>query len=359
MELIVDIKKKLNNFNFNVSFKCTNSILGILGESGSGKSMTLHCIAGLVKPDEGKIILNGRTLFDSTAKINIPIKDRKIGFLFQNYALFPHMTVEKNIGYSLSNFSASERNRIINEMLNMMQIEDLRKRYPNEISGGQQQRVALARALAVNPELLLLDEPFSALDNHLRSIMLKQMTNILKEYKGTTLFVTHNLEEAYELCENLIIIAKGRKEGEGNKKDVFKNPSSLASARVTGCTNISKVNFLSPETFKALDWNIEFKLSHVPFEKISHIGIRAHHIRLAMAEDKNTFDCYPIHTSETPFRRLIYLKINRKNTKNSDYDLIWDIPSEQWNLIMHRPVPWKICIEEKNIICINERIETY
>jgi ABC-type sulfate/molybdate transport systems ATPase subunit len=358
MELIVDIKKKLHNFKLDVSFSFSNSILGILGESGSGKSMTLRCIAGLITPDEGKIILNGRTLFDSEAKINIPIKDRRIGFLFQNYALFPHMTVEKNIGYALKNLSFSERNRIIDEMLNIMQIENLRERYPHEISGGQQQRAALARALAVNPEALLLDEPFSALDNHLRSIMLKQMTNTLSEYKGVTLFVTHNLEEAYELCNNLIIISKGKKSGEGNKKGIFKKPPSLACARLTGCKNISEVAFLSPTIIKALDWNLDIKLSEAPSENITHVGIRAHQIRLAETEDKNTFECCPVHTSETPFRRLVYLKLKKNETKNMDYNLIWDIPSEQWNVIKSRPLPWRISLDKENLIYINEKMET-
>ncbi len=358
MELIVDIKKKLNNFNLDVNFKCNNSILGILGESGSGKSMTLRCIAGLVKPDEGKIILNGRTLFDSQAKINVPIKDRKIGFLFQNYALFPHMTVEKNIGYALKHLSSSERNKIIDEMLTMMQIEGLRKRYPHEISGGQQQRVALARALAVNPEALLLDEPFSALDNHLRSIMLKQMMSTLSEYKGATLFVTHNMEEAYQLCENLVVISNGRKSGEGNKKDVFKNPPSLACARLTGCKNISEAKLLSPGVFKAIDWDLEVKLTEAVIENITHIGIRAHHIKLAEAYEENTFDCYPVYTGETPFRRLIYLKLKEKGISSSDYTLIWDISSEEWNIVKHKPIPWKISLEKEHIIYINEKMET-
>lgn len=354
MELIVDIKKKLHDFDLKINFQCNNSILGILGESGSGKSMTLRSIAGLITPDEGKIILNGRTLFDSAAKINVPIKDRKIGFLFQNYALFPHMTVEKNISYALSKVPSHERNRIIDEMLTMMQIEHLRKRYPHEISGGQQQRVALARALAVNPEALFLDEPFSALDNHLRSIMLKEMSRNLSNYNGVTLFVTHNMEEAYQLCENLIIIANGRKSGEGNKKTIFKNPPSLACAKVTGCKNISEVKLLSETVVKALNWNCEIKLPQGLCENLTHIGIRSHHIKLATSEVENTFLCYPSFTSETPFRTLVYLKLKENNNNSTDYDLIWDMPTEQWNSIKDAPLPWKIYLDKENLIYIKE-----
>lgn len=357
MELIVDIKKKLHDFSLNVSFTCNNSILGVLGESGSGKSMTLKCIAGLIKPDEGKIILNGRTLFDSAKKINVPIRDRRIGFLFQNYALFPNMNVEKNIGYGLSHLSLSERNKIIDEMLDLMQIDHLRKRYPHEISGGQQQRVALARALSVNPEVLLLDEPFSALDNHLRGIMLKQMTNTLSKYKGVTLFVTHNMDEAYELCDNLIIMSNGRKSGEGNRKDIFKNPPSLACARLTGCKNISSVKYLSPGIIKAVDWNCEVRLPEVLDKRITHIGIRAHYIRMAKGEDENTFECFPVYTSETPFRRLVYLRLNDKESSKDDYDLIWDMPSEDWNELKDIPKPWKIFLDSENMIYINEEME--
>lgn len=354
MELIVDIKKKLQDFDLKVNFKCTNSILGVLGESGSGKSMTLRCIAGLVTPDEGKIILNGRTLFDSENKINVPIKDRNIGFLFQNYALFPHMTVEKNIGYALSKHSSKDRNKIVDEMLHMMHIEGLRKRYPHEISGGQQQRVALARALAVNPEVLLLDEPFSALDNHLRTIMIKQLTNTLSNFKGVTLFVTHNLEEAYQLCENIIVISKGKKAGEGNKKDIFKNPPTLACAKITGCKNISKVEKVSDGIVKAIDWNCELSVAKGVSENISHIGIRSHHITLANSEEKNTFNCYPVFTSETPFRTLIYLRLKEKASDEEDYELVWDMATEQWNEMKNKPVPWKISLNKDNLIYIKE-----
>lgn len=359
MELIVDIEKKLDNFKLKVNFTCNNSILGILGESGAGKSMTLKCIAGLVKPDKGRIVLNGRTLFDSDANINVPIKDRKIGFLFQNYALFPHMTVEKNIGYALKQLPNSERNRIVDEMLNMMQIEQLRKRYPNEISGGQQQRVALARALSVNPEALLLDEPFSALDNNLRELMLKQMSNTLSKYKGETLFVTHNLEEAYGLCENLLVISNGKKVGEGNKNDILKNPPSLACAKLTGCRNISEVKLISQGVVKALDWNCEIKLPKIKSEKITHIGIREQHIKFVEGKKENTFDCYPIYTSITPFKTLVYLKLNDKDNISGDYDLILNMPSEEWKIIKTRPLPLRILINKDNIICINEKMESF
>lgn len=352
MELIVDIKKKLSDFTLNINFKCTSSILGLLGQSGSGKSMTLRCIAGLEKPDEGKIVLNGRTLFDSENNINLPIKDRRIGFLFQNYALFPHMTVERNIEYAISHYTKSERTSIVNEMLSRMHIEDLRKRYPHEISGGQQQRTALARALAVKPEALLLDEPFSALDNHLKGIMLEQMKVILEDYSGAALFITHNIEEAYQLCEELVIIDKGEQAAEGNKRDIFNRPSSLAAARITGCKNITSCKINSYGLLDVPDWNCSIEVSKIMDSNIRYIGIRERHLKLAEGEDKNCFNCWPVLESETPFSMLVYLSINRKPSSHNDYNLIWELTYEQWNKIKNMPLPWKVHLDEEKLIFI-------
>lgn len=171
MGLYVDIEKKFPEFNLKVKFESKDGVLGLLGASGSGKSMTLKCIAGLETPDRGKIVLNEKIFYDSGKNINIPIKKRKVGFLFQNYALFPNMTVNQNIGFALDNISKSEKGEIVREKINMMNLTGLSERFPSQLSGGQQQRVAIARALAINPEILLLDEPFSALDSHLRSKM--------------------------------------------------------------------------------------------------------------------------------------------------------------------------------------------
>lgn len=359
MELIVDIKKKLSDFTLNVSFECNNSVLAVLGESGSGKSMTLRCIAGLIKPDEGIIILNGRTLFDSKKNINLPIRDRNIGFLFQNYALFPHMTIENNISYALYKKTAQDKNRILDEMLKIMQIENLRKRYPHEISGGQQQRVALARALAVNPEALLLDEPFSALDSHLKTIMLKQLSDTLSEFKGSTLFVTHNIEEAYQICEDLMIISKGTKIAKGNKKNIFKSPPSLASARLIGYKNISSAKVVSLGLAEAFDWGLKIKLPNNIQENITHIGIREHLIKLTEDEAYNNFDCWPRYTSETPYSMLVYLSLNKELIKDNDFHLVWELSLDKWNKIKNTPKPWKIHLDENHMIFINEKMETF
>ncbi|MGK7957496.1 MAG: molybdate ABC transporter permease subunit, partial [Crocosphaera sp.] len=201
IELIVDIQKKLPGFTLNVSFSSNQLPLGLLGGSGAGKSFILRCIAGLETPDNGCIILNGRVLFDSRRGINVPIRDRRVGFLFQNYALFPHLTVAQNIAFGLPKTlsSLAIRQRVESQLM-AVQLQGLGDRYPQELSGGQQQRVALARALASEPDILLLDEPFSALDTYLRDQLEKLLRLSLIHFPGATLFVSHNLEEAYRIC---------------------------------------------------------------------------------------------------------------------------------------------------------------
>ena len=354
MELIVDIKKKLPEFTLDVSFHTTCSSLGLLGESGSGKSITLKCIAGLVTPDEGKIIVNGKIFFDSDKKINVPIQQRKIGFLFQNYALFPNMPVDKNIVYALSKLSGSQRKDIVDDIIKRMQLEKIRHRYPSELSGGQLQRVAMARALAIDPEVLLLDEPFSALDNHLKDIMVKLMTDTLSTYKGTAIFVTHNMDEAYQLCENLIVLDKGKKKGDGTKEEIFTRPPSLAAVKLTGCKNISSVNKIDGSTIQATDWNCTIRLGNPINDCITHVGLRAHYLELSDTAGPNIYDCWPASYSETRFRRFIFLKLNSPPKDISDYNLIWDLSAEELDLIKEKPYPWKIKIDESKLIIVND-----
>ena len=356
MKLLVDIKKKMPGFTLNISFETGENSLGILGESGSGKSMTLRCIAGLVKPDRGRIVLNDRVLFDSEKGINIPIKDRKVGYLFQNYALFPHMTVEKNIAYGLKNIGKLEKLAIVDEMLNKLHIENLRGKYPYQLSGGQQQRVALARALATNPDVLLLDEPFSALDNHLRTLMIKEMIETLSSYKGVTLFVTHNMDEAYQLCDNLLIVSKGENSGFGSKESVFKEPETFASAKVTGCKNISDINIIDENTIEATGWKCNLNVKKHIDDHVKYVGIRAHHIKFQkdIEEKENIFSCYPNYVTETPFRRMVFIKLDNPPTEVNDYDLQVDVSSEEYEKLICRPLPWHIYIDPSKILLIKE-----
>ena len=352
MKLIVNIKKKLKGFQLNVDFEADQDILGILGASGSGKSMTLRCIAGIETPDEGKIILNDRVLFDSEKKINLPCQQRKVGFLFQNYALYPHMTVEKNIGFSLSGLPSDQRTEKVQKAIEMMHLKDLEKRYPAELSGGQQQRVALARALVVEPEVLLLDEPFSALDEYLRNQMVNQLTETLSDYKGATLFVTHNMEEAYRLCKKIMVIDHGRKEICGERDEIFLRPTTLPVVQITGCKNISTASILPDGMIEAKDWGIKLW----PFgssSSISHVGIRANHIKMADEPGKNVFELWPVYTNEAPFRITVYLSRVQPEQNSRDFELQWEMSKDRWMEMKDRPMPWKVYLDPEKIICIS------
>jgi len=355
MELYVDIEKKLPGFTLDVNFKASSDVLGLLGASGAGKSMTLRCIAGLEKPDKGRIVLNGRVLFDSGQGINLPSRERKIGFLFQNYALFPNMTVAENIGFALENITREDRSTIIRQKIAMNKLEGLENRYPSQLSGGQQQRVALARALAVEPEALLLDEPFSALDDHLRLHIIKELLDTLSGFHGFTLFVTHNIEDAYRICRQLIVLADGKVEADGEKEALFLNPPTLAAAQITGCKNFSSVRYISPRELEAVDWGVRLRVSSEASKESRYVGIRANYIRLAATTDQeNVFRCWPVFTSESPFRMTIYLTLEIPALNQGDYHLQWEIPKEKWLELKDQGLPWSICLDPEKLITILE-----
>ncbi len=209
MSLQAIIKKRFSGFSLDVSLNTDGGVMGILGASGSGKSMTLKCIAGIETPDEGRIVLNGRVLFDSEKHINLPPQKRKVGYLFQNYALFPNMTVETNIAAGLSG-SKEEKQEAVARMIRLFKLEGLEKRYPSQLSGGQQQRVALARILVYEPDVIMLDEPFSALDYYLKEQLQFQVREVLRGYTGDVLMVSHSRDEVYRFCEKSIILNRGQ-----------------------------------------------------------------------------------------------------------------------------------------------------
>ena len=308
MSLEISIEKDLGTFKLKTSFNNNCGSLGFLGESGSGKSMCLKCIAGLESPDKGKIIINDKILFDSEKKINIPPQERKIGYLFQNYALFPNMTIEENLSIALKNLSKQEKKNLCNEYIEKFHLTGLNKRYPWQLSGGQQQRVALARALITSPEILLLDEPFSALDHHLRHSMEKELLNTLKDYSGDIIFVTHDIEECYRVCSNILVFNKGIALNKRDKDDLFNFPKSLIEAKLTGCKNISKAKKISDNKVYAIDWGYEFILNHYVPENIGYMGIRSHNILIADINNSvNVFTFQVSDILENPFDITISL----------------------------------------------------
>lgn len=198
--LEVQIYKKLAEFDLDVSFQVDDNILGLMGASGSGKSMTLKCIAGIETPDQGRIVLNGRVLFDSEKKINVLIQKRNVGYMFQNYALFPNMNVYENISVGLRARKVKDVDIVVQKVMQQFRVFELASRYPKQLSGGQRQRVALARLMAYEPDVLLLDEPFSALDEDLKEDLLQELKSELQISKPV-IFVSHDKEEVNYLCD--------------------------------------------------------------------------------------------------------------------------------------------------------------
>ena len=316
--LRVKFEKSLPNFNISVDFNQEKGILGVLGASGSGKSMTLKSIAGLEKPNSGIITVDNNTLYDSEKRIYLKPQKRSAGYVFQNYALIPHMNVIENIKLGITKSrNNSTINNICSEYIERFNLNGLEKKYPWQLSGGQQQRVALARSLITNPRILLLDEPFSALDYYLRLNMQKELKSILKTYDGYVLLVTHDIEEAYRICDNILVFDNGSNLPIRSRDELFNNPSNLTEARITGCKNISKVKRINSNKVYAEDWHMELE---VPTYKsdISHVGIRAHYISPVInnTEDNINTDEFIIENIiENPFDLTIYAtKINKESS---------------------------------------------
>ena len=304
--LKVDIHKELKEFDLDVDFELKKGCLGILGPSGCGKSMTLKSIAGIVTPDNGIISLTAdeeTTYFNSKQKINLKPQKRNVGYLFQNYALFPNMTVEDNIAVGVS----KDDSKTVSEMIKRFHLEGLEKRYPRQLSGGQQQRVALARILAYGPDVILLDEPFSAMDTFLKEQLRLELVNSLKDFDGFSVLVTHDRDEAFQFCDELIILDKGKIIAKGETHEIFENPKKVEVARLTGCKNISRIEVLDDYHVKSLDWGIVLEVSQRILSSITHIGIRAHDFSSAQKDDVNAFDTKDSTLLEMPFEWEITL----------------------------------------------------
>jgi molybdate transport system permease protein len=348
MSLEVSIEKNVAGFRLAVEFAADGAPLGLLGPSGSGKTMTLRAIAGLETPDRGRIVLHGRVLFDSGQRINVPARARRIGLLFQNYALFPHLNVAENIAFGLQRIPETEKKRRVAEQLAAAHLDGLAERFPATLSGGEQQRVALARALAIEPAALLLDEPFSALDTHLRSALERQLRETLASYGGSTLFVSHNLEEAYRVCEKLVVLANGSVAAEGPKEEIFRYPPTLEVARVTGCKNFSRARRLSDGRMEALDWGCTLRVAQ-EFAKVpEQVAIRAHHVRVHPARkfsleiSENVFPCWLAAMTETPFRVTLDLRIGTPPANPADFHLQAEVFKQEWESFRDLPQPWEI-----------------
>ena len=351
MELIVDIQKKLHHFSLQVQFEAGQEIIGLLGASGCGKSMTLKCIAGIEKPNQGRIILNGDTLFDSRKNINLPVQKRGIGYLFQNYALFPHMTVEQNITSGMQG-KRHEKKAEAARLMERFYLQGLERQYPTQLSGGQQQRVALARILAAKPRILLLDEPFSALDTWLRWQLEQEMKETLETFPGATLLVSHNRNEVYRLCSRVGVLANGKLQAIQEKWTLFQEPQTPEACLLTGCKNISPVKILPDGQIEACYWGIRLKPEKPVDSSTHYVGIRAHYF--IPVEDfslPNTFEVQAEQIIEDTFSIIIMARTKGSLEKGRKGLIRWELSKEKWKELQGKRL--LLHIAEKDVLLLS------
>lgn len=268
-------------------FSLSGRRVGILGASGCGKSMTLRSIAGIFQPDEGRIVLGDRVLYDSARRIDLKPQVRNIGYLFQNYALFPNMTVRENIMAGLSGSKDAKMARA-NEMIAKFGLRSLEDRLPRQLSGGQQQRCALARIMAYRPDVILLDEPFSALDWYLRDRMQRELSDMLRDYEGMVIMVSHDRDEIFRFSEELLIVDAGHVIRQGATREVFSNPGTRSAAVLTGCKNFSRAERIDDHHVRATDWGITVETERILPEGIRDLGFRAHQFKPVYMKGEET-----------------------------------------------------------------------
>lgn len=331
-----------------VSFRSTSRRIGILGASGCGKSMTLKCIAGIETPDAGRIAVEDRVLFDSDSRTDLKPQKRNAGYLFQNYALFPTMTVEKNIGAGLKGNRIAKEKRV-KEMVRKFRLEGLEKQLPGQLSGGQQQRVALARIMAYEPDVILLDEPFSALDMFLKDQLQREMVNMLEDYEGTVIMVSHDRDEIYRFSEELLIMDQGKIVAAGPTKEVFRNPENKTAARLTGCKNFSRIRKLGEDTVEAVDWNLVLHVERTVPEDAEYMGYRAHDFIPVWGErGENMLKFDPVSSASLPFEQNYYIRSGEK--ADADEVICWFVQRDELQQLKEKGKPDYLKIEEEKIL---------
>ena len=296
MALSVNIRKKLGSFQLEVQFEAEQGTpLALLGASGCGKSVTLRCIAGILKPDEGRITLDGVVLYDSAAGIDLPPQQRRVGYLFQQYALFPNMTVRQNIAAAVPN--RRERSVQTAELLRRFQLEEVASQRPWQLSGGQQQRCALARILASAPRVILLDEPFSALDSYLKCQLEWELAEMLSTFSGPVVWVSHDRGEVLRNCPEVCVMDRGQAQITLAMRELMAHPGSEAAARLSGCENfVDAMGHGNTVTLR--DWGVTLNCTAPVPDTVCRIGIRARNLHPAEEQTMNAISCRVVRVVE-------------------------------------------------------------
>lgn len=324
MSLCVDIHKRFKGFALDVAFETDGDRMALLGASGSGKSMTLQCVAGLMTPDRGRIVLNGRVLYDSARRVNLTPQERRVGYLFQSCALFPNMTVRQNLLAAARRLPRHTREASVAEKLRAFRLEGLEALYPRQLSGGQRQRAALARVFLSEPDCLLLDEPFSALDSYLRWQTELELFDLLRPYGGDVLLVTHDRGEAYRLCDTVCVLTEGKSESKTGVRELMAEPRTVGAARISGCKNLSRIRRLDAHRALCLDWGVTLTFARELTAAHTHAGLRAHSLRLAREGDPNRFDARVARVIDDTFSTIVML------ATDGGAPLRMELPKEDW-----------------------------
>ena len=345
MSIFVDIEKKLGAFSLKVRFEAGDETLALLGASGCGKSMTLKCIAGMEKPDSGRIVVDGTALFDSRRGVNLPPQRRHVGLLFQNYALFPNMTVAQNILVGAKREKdRAKRKEAAERMMGRFGLSELAGRYPSQLSGGQMQRAALARILVSAPRVLLLDEPFSALDSYLRFRLEQEVRQVIRSFGGTVLLVSHDRDEVYRMADSIAVMSHGRIDACGGKKAVFAAPVTRAGAMLTGCKNISAAERVGEDRVYAADWGMELSVKGLT-EAVRYVGIRMHDVRIGGTE--NVVRCRVAEVIENPFSVTVIL---RPAGREDAAPIGWETEKRTWNQL--RADELDVCLPVESLLLL-------
>lgn len=309
MSLEVNIRKRFKDFNLDVAIEAGSETLGFLGASGCGKSLTMRCVAGIETPDEGHIVVNGKVFFDSKKKINLKPQERKTALLFQNYMLFPNHTVEQNVAAGIpKNVSRAEALQIVEETLARFSLTGFNKRYPAQLSGGQQQRVALARMLAAKPGILMLDEPFSALDSYLKGVLEQNLVDLFDAFEGTILYVSHDIDEAVRFCDRIAVIEAGHIVEIDSSERVVNYPESEAALKLSGCKNVVKAEKVGQREVFIPNWGINVETIIDVADDIKYLGVRAFYLQRADGPGKNCYRVRVDRISDSRFDRSVLLR---------------------------------------------------
>lgn len=353
--LKVSIRKRLNTFELLVDLEAGNEIMGLLGPSGSGKSMTLKCIAGIEKPDSGLIELDGRVLFDSKAGIDLPPQERKVGYLFQQYALFPTMSVEQNLMTGIRPEDRSASRELLENAIATMKLKGLEKKKPSQLSGGQKQRVALARILLNRPQILLLDEPFSALDQFLKWQVQIELFELFSNWPGTVLLVSHNRDEILQLCDSVSVINNGRNEPRQSVTELFNNPKTLTAGKLAGLNNFSRVRMVDRErgVVEALDWGTQLQVEKMK-ENEDYCGVYSHLVEPVTSgnhSSANQIHVRIVHSYPSLARRTVICATTAGETGMSLMTL--SMSEEEWQQWQASPQHY-ICIPPKDLMLLSK-----